>query len=111
MTFPFSLGKTRIDYLILRLETYPQDRGTRPSVTFVDDCMCRLLGSEERREHNSSGPGRHLRIQPGRSTPERTAMEHVTTPRGKGMLRQAFGKRDGFPQAAESVGTTHLGLQ
>jgi hypothetical protein len=30
MAFPFSVGKTRIDYLILRLETYPQDRGTRP---------------------------------------------------------------------------------
>ena len=28
MAFPFSVGKTRIDYLILRLETYPQDGGT-----------------------------------------------------------------------------------
>jgi integrase/recombinase XerD len=30
MAFPFSVEKTRIDYLILRLETYPQDGGTRP---------------------------------------------------------------------------------
>jgi hypothetical protein len=27
---PFSSGKSVIDYLILRLETYPQDGGTRP---------------------------------------------------------------------------------
>jgi hypothetical protein len=30
MEFPFSSGKTMIDYLIFRLGTYPQDGGTRP---------------------------------------------------------------------------------
>jgi hypothetical protein len=30
MTFPFSSGKSLIDYLVLRAETYPQDEGTRP---------------------------------------------------------------------------------
>jgi len=29
--FPFSSGKSVIDHLILRLETYPQDGGTRPA--------------------------------------------------------------------------------
>ncbi len=31
MAFPFSSGKMMIDYVILRLETYPQDGGTRPN--------------------------------------------------------------------------------
>jgi hypothetical protein len=31
--FPFSSGKSLIDYLILRLETYPHDGGTRPGKT------------------------------------------------------------------------------
>jgi hypothetical protein len=35
MAFPFSVEKTRIDYLILRLETYPQDGGTRPNSTIL----------------------------------------------------------------------------
>ena len=30
MAFPFSSRDTMIDYLILRLETYPQAAGTRP---------------------------------------------------------------------------------
>jgi hypothetical protein len=30
LAFPFSSGKSVIDYLILRPETYPQDGGTRP---------------------------------------------------------------------------------
>src|SRR5262245_36910361 len=30
MAFPFSSGEMMIDYLILRLGNYPQDRGTRP---------------------------------------------------------------------------------
>jgi hypothetical protein len=34
MTFPFFSGLTRIDYLILRLGNYPQDRGTRPRYTY-----------------------------------------------------------------------------
>ncbi len=33
MAFPFSSGKMMIDYVILRLETYPQDGGTRPKIT------------------------------------------------------------------------------
>jgi len=32
MAFPFSSEKTMIDPLILKLETYPQDGGTRPSI-------------------------------------------------------------------------------
>lgn len=32
MALPFSSGETRIDYLIFRLGTYPQDSGTRPTV-------------------------------------------------------------------------------
>src|SRR5262245_49173468 len=31
MAFPFSSRKMMIDYVILRLETYPQDGGTRPT--------------------------------------------------------------------------------
>jgi hypothetical protein len=36
LAFSFSSGKTMIDHTILRLETYPQDRGTRPFSPMIE---------------------------------------------------------------------------
>jgi hypothetical protein len=45
MAFSFSSGTTRIDHLMLRLETYPQDGGTRPSGDVSDYTGRKISGS------------------------------------------------------------------
>jgi hypothetical protein len=54
MAFPFSSGGPLIDHLMLRLENYPQDRGTRP-IDLLLVIRRRFLCSERRFVHGCSG--------------------------------------------------------
>jgi hypothetical protein len=55
---PFSVGKSMIDYLIRRLEPYPQDRGTRPRSEVLRNASA---------ETTESGASPFLRIARGLS--------------------------------------------
>jgi hypothetical protein len=77
IAFPFSSEKTRIDYLILRLETYPQDGGTRPRVRIrAFERLELLMGKPVRAVLRGRGDGNitllpdHYNLTKGEALPE-----------------------------------------